>query len=51
MFITILFVSLKINFVITNNADPSEMSPHAAFRLGLQCFLYNIIARNGSTVA
>ena len=29
-------VSLKINFVLVNSADPDEM-PNAAFHLGLHC--------------
>ena len=29
--------SLKIAFILANSADPDEMSPHAAFHLGLYC--------------
>ena len=33
----IVFVSLKIDFVLANSADPHEMPPSAAFHLGLYC--------------
>ena len=32
-----LLQSLKIEFVLTNSADPNEMSHYATFRLGLHC--------------
>ena len=30
-------ISLKIDFVVANSADPDEMSHYAAFHLGLHC--------------
>ena len=33
----IVFLSLKINFVLANSADPDEMPHHVAFHLGLHC--------------
>ena len=33
----IKFFSLKIHFVLANNADPDEMLHNAAFHLGLHC--------------
>ena len=30
-------VSLKINFLLANSADPDEMPHHAAFHLGPHC--------------
>ena len=33
----IVFLSLKIDFVLANSADPDEMSDHATFRLELHC--------------
>ena len=33
----ITFLSLKINFVSANIADPDEMSPYATFHQGLHC--------------
>ena len=33
----IIFLSLKIDFVIANSADPDEMQPYAVFHLGLHC--------------
>ena len=33
--INIIFLSLKIDFVSANSADPNEMPPYAAFHLGL----------------
>ena len=33
----IAFLSLKINFFLTNSADPDKMPPNAAFHLGLHC--------------
>ena len=32
----IVFLSLKIDFVCANSADPDEILPYAAFPLGLQ---------------
>ena len=32
-----VFLSLKIDFVLANNADPDEMPHYAAFHLGLHC--------------
>ena len=32
-----LVLSLKIDFVSANSAEPDEMSPYAAFQLGLCC--------------
>ena len=32
-----VFLSLKISFVLANNADPDEMPHYAAFHLGLHC--------------
>ena len=34
-----LFMSLKINFIIENIADPDEMQHYAAFHMGLHCLL------------
>ena len=34
----IVFLSLKIDFVLANSEDPNEMLHHAAFHLGLRCF-------------
>ena len=31
------FTSLKIDFILANNADPNEMLPYVAFHLGLHC--------------
>ena len=31
------FLSLKIDFVLANNADPDEMPHYVAFHLGLHC--------------
>ena len=33
----IVFLSLKINFVLAKSADPDEMLHYAAFHLGLHC--------------
>ena len=33
----IMFLSLKIDFVIANSADPNEMPPYAAFHLDIHC--------------
>ena len=33
----IVFLSLKIGFVLANSADPDEMLHYAAFYLGLHC--------------
>ena len=33
----IVFLSLKINFVLANSADPDEMPHNVAFLLGLHC--------------
>ena len=33
----IIFLSLKIDFVIANSVDPDEMPHYVAFHLGLQC--------------
>ena len=33
----IVFISLKIDFIFANSADSDEMSPCAAFHLGLHC--------------
>ena len=33
----IVFLSLKIDFVLANSADPDEMLHYAAFHLGLHC--------------
>ena len=33
----IVFLSLKIGFIIANSADPDEMLHNAAFHLGLHC--------------
>ena len=30
-------LSLKVVFILANNADPDEMQPYAAFHLGLHC--------------
>ena len=32
-----IFLSLKIDFVLANNAYPDEMPHNAAFHLGLHC--------------
>ena len=34
----IVFLSLKINFVLEKGVDPDEMQHNAAFHLGLHCF-------------
>ena len=34
-----VFLSLTIDFVLANNADPDEMLHYAAFHLGLHCLL------------
>ena len=31
-------ISLKIDFVLANSADPDEMPHYAAFHLGLHCW-------------
>ena len=36
-FKNIVFLSLKINFVLANSVDPDEMTYYAAFHLGLHC--------------
>ena len=33
----IIFLSLKIDFVLANSANPDEILPYAAFYLGLHC--------------
>ena len=33
----VVFLSLKIYFVLANSADPDEMLHYAAFHLGLHC--------------
>ena len=33
----IVILSLKIDFVLANGADPAEMPHYAAFHLGLRC--------------
>ena len=33
----IIFLSLKINFVLPNSADPDKMLHYVAFHLGLHC--------------
>ena len=33
----IIFLSLKINFILANSADPDEMPNYAAFHLGAHC--------------
>ena len=33
----IVFLSLKIDFVLTNIGDPDETPPNGAFHLGLHC--------------
>ena len=33
----IIFLSLKIDFVLANSIDPDEMPHYAAFHLGLHC--------------
>ena len=33
----ILFLTLKIDFVLANSADPDEMPHYASFHLDLQC--------------
>ena len=32
-----VFMSLKVVIILTNSADPDEMSPYAAFCRGLHC--------------
>ena len=32
-----IFLSLKINFALSNSVNPDEMPHHAAFSLGLHC--------------
>ena len=39
VFKIIVFISLKIDFVLANSAYPDEMPPYAAFQLGLRCLL------------
>ena len=36
--VIIVFLSLKIDFVLANSADPDEMPQFVAFHLGLHCF-------------
>ena len=45
----ILFLSLKIIFVLTNSADPDEMLHYAAFHLGLHCLSKNLFMGFRST--
>ena len=33
----VVFLSLKIDFVLTNSADPDEMGHHSTFHLGFHC--------------
>ena len=33
----IVFLSMKIDFVLANSADPDEMPPEVAFYLNLPC--------------
>ena len=33
----IIFLSLRIDFVLANSTDTDEMSPYVAFHLGLHC--------------
>ena len=35
--ITFKNIKFFLDFVLTNNADPDEMPPYAAFHLGLHC--------------
>ena len=35
IYCTYVFLSLKINFVLANSADPDEMPHYVAFHLGL----------------
>ena len=37
LFKNIIFISLKIDFVLANSAEPDEMPHYAAFHLGLYC--------------
>ena len=37
MQINVVFLFLKIHFVVENSADPGEMPQTAAFHLGLHC--------------
>ena len=34
-----IFISLKCVLILANSVDPDEMPHHAAFHLGLHCFL------------
>ena len=45
-----IFISLKIDFVLANSADPDEMQHHAAFYLGLHC-LHNAAFHQSSLFA
>ena len=38
----IVFLSLKIDSVLANSADPNEMPHYAAFHLGLHCLPKNL---------
>ena len=37
IFKKVVFLSLKIDFIFANRADPDEMLHNAAFHLGLHC--------------
>ena len=37
IYISLLFLCLKIVFIVVNNADPDEMLPYVAFHQGLHC--------------
>ena len=34
---TNMFLSLKVDFVLENSADPDEMAPYVSLHLGLHC--------------
>ena len=43
-----IFLSLKIDFIIANIADPDEIPQYAAFHLSIHClpkYLFNVIQK------
>ena len=46
----VIYLSLKIDFVLANSADPNEMAHYVAFHLCLHCLLkYPFCGLNWST--
>ena len=48
-FLKNVFLSRKIDFVLTKSADPDEMPHYAAFHLGLHCLPKNLFCGFWST--